>query len=190
MSGRIILMRHGRPLIEAPGLVSPAGLQRWIEAYDRAAVEQDNVPPAVQLLARSAGIIISSSATRALSSLQALGIEPAIVDAAFGEARLPSGRWPLPLLPAPAWALWFRTRWLLGLHGGVEPFHACRQRAAGAKSRLIALAERGNVLLMGHGLMNRLIARQLQADGWHGEPAGPRGYWRCAVFEQSPRRTV
>ena len=190
MSGRIVLMRHGRPLLEPAGLVSPAGLREWIEAYDRAGVHQPDVPDEARALACGASVIVSSDAARALSSLRALGLEPAFTDTMFREAHLPSGRWPMPLLPAHAWAACFRIRWLLGFHGGGESFIMARERAALAAARLAALAEGGSVLLMGHGLMNRLIGQRLLASGWRGRRAGPRGYWSSAVFERGLVRHV
>lgn len=177
-------MRHGRPLLASPGLVSPAGLRNWIEAYERAEVDQQEVPDEARALARTCSVIASSSAPRALSSLRALGLQPSLTDALFREAHLPSGRWCLPLLPVQAWAVCFRLRWLLGLHGGGESWADGRRRAGVAAARLVSLADSGSVLLLGHGWMNRMIGRQLQSDGWRGRRIGSRGYWSGAVFER------
>jgi broad specificity phosphatase PhoE len=185
MSQRIILMRHGRPLLQHARLVTPAGLRGWIDAYDRAQVDQGGVPRKVLALARGADLVVSSSAARALSSLRALGLDPDVVDGVFREADLPAGRWPAPLLPVQLWAACFRLRWLMGYHDGGESFAAARLRARDGAARLAALAESGSVLLMGHGLMNRLIARELAACGWQGRRAGPRGYWSSAVYERA-----
>lgn len=184
MSGRIVLMRHGRPLVASPGLVSPAGLLDWIAAYDGAEVDQQDVPEEARALARSCSVIASSSTLRALSSLRALGVDPHICDALFREAHLPSGRWPLPLLPVQAWALCFRLRWLLGRNDGGESCALARERAGLAAARLVALAGNDSVLLMGHGWMNRLIGRRLLASGWQCRSTQPRGYWSSAVFER------
>ena len=54
------------------------------------------------------------------------------------------------------------------------------------------LAEKhGNILLVGHGIMNRLIAQALLKKGWNGEDA-PNGkkyygfrYWEYSTFTKS-----
>ncbi|HJE68756.1 hypothetical protein [Pseudomonas oryzihabitans] len=42
-----------------------------------------------------------------------------------------------------------------------------------------------NVLLLGHGVMNRLIARQLQRQGWVEVSKSGSGYWGFAVYEKA-----
>jgi broad specificity phosphatase PhoE len=57
-------------------------------------------------------------------------------------------------------------------------------RARGAAQRLIELArERGSVLLVGHGVMNRLIAAALLARGAVGPRRLRSGYWTSGVYE-------
>jgi broad specificity phosphatase PhoE len=49
----------------------------------------------------------------------------------------------------------------------------------------VAAAAEGPVLLVGHGIMNRLIARELRHAGWTSANRQRSGYWR-AVRYQSP----
>jgi hypothetical protein len=39
------------------------------------------------------------------------------------------------------------------------------------------------VLLLGHGFMNRMIARQLEADGWTRQTGNGSQYWSATVYQ-------
>lgn len=83
MDREIILMRHGQPALVAGKKVSARDMQGWIDGYDRAGITDQPVPAASLQLATRARVIVSSTAPRALSSLQALGLAPSHVDALF-----------------------------------------------------------------------------------------------------------
>ncbi|MCL7708677.1 histidine phosphatase family protein, partial [Enterobacter kobei] len=69
--------------------------------------------------------------------------------------------------------------WLCGLSGNAETLHAAKARAATAAENLATLAsnKEGPVLLMGHGIMNRLIARRLLRQGWCEIRKSEEDYW-------------
>jgi hypothetical protein len=73
-----------------------------------------------------------------------------------------------------------RGHFFFGLHGcaafsgGVESARA-KVRANTAAQRLQLIANEGPVLLLGHGFMNRLIAKQLESAGGFAEKAAVRG---------------
>ncbi|WP_181373306.1 hypothetical protein [Massilia glaciei] len=50
------------------------------------------------------------------------------------------------------------------------------------KARLVARASSGPVLLVGHGIMNRLIAKGLLALGWHGTASPGGRHWQAGTF--------
>ena len=70
---------------------------------------------------------------------------------------------------------------------GVDSFRTVRARAATA-ARL--LQERGVhddvVALVGHGMMNILIARELRAAGWRGPRMPSRRHWGFGIYERNP----
>jgi broad specificity phosphatase PhoE len=72
------------------------------------------------------------------------------------------------------WAFFLRIAWLCGFSGGVESARA-KVRANTAAQRLQLIANEGPVLLLGHGFMNRLIAKQLESAGGFAEKAAVRG---------------
>ncbi|WP_200870550.1 hypothetical protein [Methylobacter tundripaludum] len=88
---KIILMRHGKPVLAQTGRITPAEMERWIEHYNLSEVEADSAPIAGLQRLDSTTCIVASTAPRALSSVQALGHTASIVDAVFCEAQLPLG---------------------------------------------------------------------------------------------------
>lgn len=189
MTREIILMRHGQPHLAGIGKVSPRGMQRWIADYEQSAITDLPPPQASAALAARARVIVSSSAPRALTSVAALGLEPDRVDGMFCEAQLPYGRWPLPRLSPFTWAFVLRMLWLCGAHGQVESARKATARAQAAARQLQSLADNGSVLLLGHGFMNRMIARHLKAGGWERHSSSGSGYWSAAVYRMEAERS-
>jgi broad specificity phosphatase PhoE len=180
----IILMRHGRPILTRTGRIAPIDMQGWIEQYDLSVVQADGIPTASQTLADSAACIAASTAPRALSSLRALGHTPVVTDAIFCEAQLPFALWRFPRLPPAVWAALFRLLWFCGYTRGAASLQATQARAKQAAGKLAVLAEAGPVVLMGHGIMNRLIARELVALGWSRPAKHGSKYWSAGVYRR------
>lgn len=177
----IILMRHGRPDHRAGGRVPALAMVQWCEAYDMASV-QDAPPEKCLQVVDMADFIITSPLPRARSSLAKLGREAALIDALFSEVSLPVMRLGFPHLPPAFWLTMFRLMWLCGYAGSVESFRQAERRACLAAEKLIEHARHGNVLLVGHGIMNKLIARQLRKQGWLAEKHASSRYWSTAIY--------
>lgn len=182
MDRQIILMRHGRPDLVPVGKISALDMKCWIEQYERSEIVNQPVPEARRELAATAKVIVSSSAPRALASVGALGLEPTLVDEIYCEAQLPHARWKRLRLSPFTWAFIFRFVWLCGFSGGGESAREARVRARTAAQRLHSLAGEGPVLLLGHGFMNRMIAKQLESAGWICQKSSSNRYWSTTVF--------
>ncbi|MET1079760.1 MAG: fructose-2,6-bisphosphatase [Pseudomonas sp.] len=185
---RIILVRHGRPDHDGPGWCAPAEMGDWIECYNRAEVAAQECPASLPPLARAAGAVVCSSLSRCVQSkTRLIGDGPHQADPVYAEAHLPYPDWPLPKLPARLWRIGFRAAWFCGFARHTESIRVSNQRAKVAAERLIALAEEnGSVLLMGHGIMNILIAWQLRSRGW----SGPlhlllKDFWQPSVYRKA-----
>ncbi|WP_436876737.1 histidine phosphatase family protein [Siccibacter turicensis] len=181
----IILMRHGKPAFNGAATLPASDMADWIAQYDLAGIGDDIPPEAGGELARRARITVSSPLPRALASLKALGREPRLIDEVFSEAALPV--YPLPgvrLSPAN-WAVLFRVMWLCGLSRNVESLTMAKRRARQAAGTLINMANEddGPVLLMGHGIMNRLIGRELMAQGWTTRSRHGHAYWSAGIYQ-------
>lgn len=163
-------------------------MKAWVERYNAASIVPSERPDSLQQLAETAGVVVCSSLTRCVESRAHLGCECAHdPDPVFAEAHLPYPDWAFPLMPSRLWRVSFRTAWFLGFARHTEPVRESKKRAGAAADKLIALAEsHGSVLLMGHKVMNALIAAQLRKRGWHG-PAMPllSGYWQPNRYRKS-----
>ncbi|MEJ8862240.1 histidine phosphatase family protein [Pseudomonas jessenii] len=169
------------------GKVSALDMKRWIEQYDLSEVINQPAPEVSVELAATAKVIVSSTAPRALTSVRALGFQPTLVDEIFCEAQLPYGRWTLPRLSPFTWAFILRILWLCGFSGKVESARKAKMRANTAAQRLQSLANEGPVLLLGHGIMNRMIAKQLEAAGWISQQRNGNSYWSATAYRMSQK---
>lgn len=180
----IILMRHGEPEYRGEGKVSYREMAEWIDSYNRSSTGSDKPSERAQILAYRALTFLSSPLPRALSSLKTLGCEPGLIDEVFREAELPAFHIPGLRLSPFYWAALFRVLWLCGLSGEVECVRMAKSRAVKAAELLVTAAKGsdGPVLLMGHGIMNRFIAKELIAAGWKEQTRPGKGYWGAGVY--------
>jgi len=185
---QIILMRHGRPAIDARQRLSAHDFGIWVGHYNAAAIDPANPPPVEAIRqARQAAYVLCSTLPRSLTSAAALGIEtPHGQDAAFRELEMPHADWRFPVLPVGLWAVLFRLAWAFGYLSHAESFAAARARAAACADTLSQLAaSHGSVLFIGHGALNWFIARALRRAGWHSPNRAPRRNWRYTVFSRT-----
>ena len=182
---KIILARHGTPAWDFTTPISGRDLANWLEGERDAALQPIQRPSAeLAQLVRSASCVIVSPLRRSIESASL--IAPAVVpliDEQFREPPLPFDiQSPLRLRPG-IWTWLARCAWFCGWSAGVETFKAARKRAAEAARILVSRAEaHGTVALIGHGLMNILIAGQLRTTGWMG-PRFPRPrHWAFGVY--------
>lgn len=184
----ITLMRHGRSLV-GPLRLSPAELPARSGEYDAAGVHVDEIPAAARGAAMASAIVVTSTLARSIASAAALGCTAAPADAVYDEAQLPSLGWRWPRLPVGWWLVVFRLLWLAGWSRGVESRAECTARAGRAARRLVDHAEHGPVLLVGHGITNRLIARHLVAAGWQADGRATSGHWAFVSYRTAVTAT-
>ncbi|WP_227521310.1 histidine phosphatase family protein [Raoultella sp. T31] len=183
----IILMRHGKPGFTDTKKVAAHEMSEWIEHYDLSDISDNQPPEACRVIARRARMTASSHLPRAISSGTTLNLEPKIVDDIFREAELPIYRIPVLRLSPFSWIVFFRLIWLCGMSKEAESLSMAKKRARRAADILINNAKEhdGPILLMGHGIMNRLIAKELTSLGWKEHTRAGKGYWSAGVFQLS-----
>ena len=182
---QITLMRHGKPVVAPGRWLAPCDMGGWIAQYDQAEVHTAAIPADSVRAAGAAAIVFTSTLPRAQSSARALGHTAPHVDALFCEAPLPFPLWRFPRLPPVLWAALFRLAWLCGYARGADTLALVNMRARAASAQLIACAADGPVLLIGHGVMNRLIARALRAAGWTAISGHRSEYWGTSSYQQA-----
>ena len=183
---RIALARHGRPVLNLRTLIPGHGLAAWLQAERDAPLDPTARPSAeLERIAAEAQLIIVSPLRRSRDSAELLApAKTAIVEAEVREAPLPSAFQSSVRLPPAIWAAIARCAWFCGWCPEVESFAAARRRATQAAQRLQALAtERGDILVIGHGLMNALIGRELRARAWRGPRFPSWSHWQSMRYE-------
>ena len=96
----------------------------------------------------------------------------------LNEADLPSPNWLQLPIPYRLAIVGLRLAWFLGYSGGVESYQSTQKRAGVAADKLIEIASvHGSVLVVGHGIMNRLVSRRLRKLGWDADSRDRSGYW-------------
>lgn len=188
----IILMRHGKPLIDLEasdaGRVAPSAIGALIKSYAQTTLRADENPTkdVVDMYRRSKAKI-TSDLPRAIESAQMLAPkEQFLRDPIFQEAGLPYVDWKGPRLSVFTWLVIFRIAWFLGFSANAESKDYALIRAKGGAQVLENLAtEHGSVVLVGHGIMLRLIARELKRRGWVSSNKPSSHYWAHQTLESS-----
>jgi len=182
---QIILVRHGKPA-KTNDTIRAAQLQDMVQQYNSAELDTSHMPPSQLLeLADECKHFVSSDLKRSIQSTLLIsdGIDES--HAIYREIDFPSIRLPTPKLRASTWVVIFRIVWLLGYSRHCESFRSVKKRAAFAADRLQQAAQQHeSVILVGHGLFNRFIAKVLTQRGWHGPKSLGNRYWDYSVFKK------
>ncbi len=181
---QITLLRHGKPAVELSGTARGKDLAAIAKAYDASGIVDRPSPETLAEL-RHANYVACSDLPRSVESAHVLGFGHSYVaDELFRESALPHFDSGSIALPITAWVTVCRLLWLAGFSQNGENYTAAKARARQAANQLIGLAEtHGSVLLVGHGLMNYLIAQQLRANGWRGPVKPGKRFWEYGVYE-------
>jgi len=176
---KIVLLRHGRTNLPPWPWIRAGELGRWIAAYNASGIRDIAPPAAARGAADQCTLIVTSDLLRSMESGRVLGSKtPMRSDGLFREAGLPYGPMAFLKMPPFVWAVLFRILWAFGYKDNGESIQVFRERARNAAMLLISLArEHGSVLLVGHGLINRYIARDLLSAGWRGSGRTKIRHW-------------
>jgi len=180
----IILARHGKPDSHHWVWITPRQMKDWIKIYNRADLLVGEIPSATLKKAAESAVIVGCPLRRCVQSAKQLAPNRAyLAEEVFCEADLPHTNWRFPKMHLSVWGVLFRLAWFCGFCTNAEPFAQATARARNAAERLIELArENGSVFLVGHGILNMLIARQLLALGWSGPKRPVSKYWRFRLY--------
>ena len=180
----ITLLRHGKPDISQSQLIQPKKFGEWFDAYNGASLCPQHAPDShILALAKKSKAVVCSDLPRSINSALCLGVKPICAVPLFREMELPYWSFPAPTLPANLWAFLFRLCWFAGLKSKVESFKNAKIRAAIATDQLVKLVqEYHQIIFVGHGLLNRFIAKTLLENGWLGPKNPGKQYWQYGVY--------
>ncbi len=180
-------MRHGKPSLPPQQSITSLNFKHWIDTYDSAELCEKLKPESGSIeIAKSCNVVLCSNLKRSVSSARFLGIkEVNSVDYDLREMEMPWGNIAKLKIKPKYWALIFRTLWFFGYSRNSESFKEAKLRAAHAASVLECSArESGNVLFLGHGMLNRYIANSLVEKDWLVKKKIGSNYWEFGVFER------
>ena len=184
----IVLLRHGKPRVDLKGYLSVKEIKQLIEDYAQSGIQDK---PNNKLINKfSNHFVICSDLIRSKKSAKELGLNSIhLSDSLFKEADLPHFDNNILKLPVVAWVVLLRILWLFGFKKNGESFLEAKERSKCAAEKLIELAKQNEkIIVVGHGLMNRLIAKQLQKKGWHESERAGRSYWEFRQYSTSHRK--
>lgn len=176
----IVVLRHGKPNIEATGKVNPIEFGEWVENYDKAGVyESDGLDEKILDRVNRCNFVVCSHLPRSIESAKRLGISsPGLVSSDFRECEMPHGEWQYPKLSISAWSLIFRLFQLAGCSFNSESYKEAKERSIDCANQLAELAHNhGSVLFVGHGALNWLLHKQLLRMGWSGPHKSAKDHW-------------
>lgn len=159
---------------------------KWIESYNLSGIDPSCQPTfEAAEIAKSCDVVVCSDLARSIVSAKALEInEINTIEPLFREMGLPYGNVPFMKLRPEIWAVLFRVLWLFGYSSNSESIKEARTRAENAANKLRGLAvSNESVLFVGHGFVNRFIAKELLASGWKGPKSPGKSYWEFGVYE-------
>ena len=185
---KITLLRHGRPDIDIPEKMASNELADFVVRYDAAGIAEDSKPDQSAIdMANAAKAIVCSDLPRSVESAAKLTEDPIEVsDAIFREAELPSASFGLLKLKPMTWFHIYRVLWFLGYSKNGESFTQASVRARHAAQQLTQLSQHHqNILFVGHGVINHLIAKELKKFGWDGPAKSPREHWEFCTYERN-----
>jgi broad specificity phosphatase PhoE len=186
---QITILRHGIPDLSEWDKIHSSIMPEWINAYNSAGVKNDIEVGCQKMVSELRhNFIACSNLTRSMHSAKKIGYQsPDLIDGIFREAELPKIQLPIIKLTPHVWSMVFRVFWFVGISPKAESIEEFKPRVSLATEKLIQLAKKhDSVLLIGHGIINRFLAKELIAKGWLGEEA-PSGnkYWGYKYWEHA-----
>lgn len=182
----ITLIRHGKPITPSLNKISASEFCGWVNKYNAAGLCPSSTPTIeASNCATISNAVVCSGLPRSIESAKLLNADNVVLsDSLFNEAGIPDANWHTLKLSPKLWAVIFRVLWLLGYSRNSESFKDTKARASKAVERLTEIAHKHQrVLFMGHGVYNRILAKELRRSGWVGPKNPGSKHWSFGVYE-------
>ena len=182
---KIILLRHGEVDIKDYKNIPANQFGKWIIEYNNSDIKSDfSLKAEINDLLNKTDILICSNLKRSIQSVEIFNKTPFEINNVFYEAELPYLNWYLLKLNPKVWLIFFRILWLFGYSKNCESYKKAKIRAKKATKRLIELSKQNKpVILIGHGIINRLIRKELILQKWNETKKAKNKNWDYGVFE-------
>jgi broad specificity phosphatase PhoE len=188
MQMEIALMRHGEPDFPEFGRVAANAFRECLTAYDLAGLCCTSRPNNLALNRFfDYEVVVASDLRRSQESALVFATEkPLITDSIFREVDLPRIQIPGLKLRPQKWAYILLSLWWIGVLDSTEQVKTSKNRAQNGAQKLVKLAQQhGKILLVGHGLFNSYIAKELKNQGWVGPSFPGKRHWEFGVYRKN-----
>ncbi len=179
----ITLIRHGESEVELKGKARSKEVSEILRSYDQSGITGSPPEHAIQK-ASNCNAVVCSDFLRSLQSAEALGVTDIhLSDPIFREVATPHFKGGSFTLPVSIWGVLLRSMSVFGFSRNGESISMAKKRAELASSALIELAHSHvSILLVGHGLINYFIAKELLSRKWSGPSKPGNKYWEYGVY--------
>lgn len=188
----ITLIRHGPPAVSLRQKVSGHQFRAFVERYDAARILRRSLPPLVAAqIVEAADVVFASSRPRAVHTAELLGATALTrIDPQFREIEFPVDFPQYFRFSALMWSALALGLWRLGYTSRSESLVQSKARAKTATDLLEQqlpdveqqLPDVRSVVLVAHGGINRLIAKELRRRGWRGPRLPHSQHWGCTTY--------
>lgn len=183
---KIVLVRHGPPAFKTQWLKPTSGAKSALDSYAASRVTT-HVPSCMQELRTLTDRCVTSQLARAIDSAKMSGFKEVIESEMFNESELPYPNRLLIPLPWSVFLLVYRVLWFFGYRNNCAGKLLDQERARKGSVYLHELAiEHGVIVLVGHGIMNRLLCFELRNSGWQIDKKSGSGYWSAITLSRQP----
>ena len=184
---KITLLRHGKPKMPRFNKMTGYEFGTWINTYNNAPLDECSLPPPESMsVAKSHNAAICSTLIRSIESSTQLELAHTVeASEDFIEAGLPYYDIFNLKFSDKVWSVLFRVLWFLGYSPNSESYSQAKARAKNCSDKLELIANKNeSVIFIGHGILNRLISKELRNRGWSGDTGIKSGHWQFATFEK------
>ena len=183
---KITFIRHAKVDMDSSQPISAKMLKTWEEAYNNAPILKD-IPQDKTLhkIFDEVDYIISSTLRRTKDSIVLLGSSVDESNALFNEAQIPTLHGHFIKLKPTSWMVLFRLFSLVGFGRWAVTLKETKKQAEEASIFLVKRSEEhDNIILVGHGVMNWLIRKELLSLEWKSEGKDAHGNWGVTVLSK------
>jgi len=185
---KIILIRHGPPNFNHNQIVTSDNVKRLLDAYAASNVTTVCGDRFLNSLSKQNPVALTSELPRAIDTAKQLELSPVITSHLLNESELPYPNKLFVKLPWRIFLVIYRIAWYFGYRKNVAGKLADIARSkAGADLIEQHLTGDRPVVVIGHGIMLRLIKQQLSARGWIKETESGSGYWSITALSRHPK---
>ena len=177
-------MRHGEVALDTSKRISSKEFSKYINRYNSAGIKSPrSSKEKTKKIFDTADIILCSNLHRSTESVKVFNKIVLEESTLFREAELPNLGHSFLKFKPKTWLVISRLLWLLGYSKDCESFKDAKKRAQLASQKLLHYSkEHQTIVLVGHGLFNRLIKKELLLSNYIEKQKLQHKNWSYGIY--------